>query len=587
MVMGIDALVLPLVRRFIHEGVLPNFRLFLENGSVSEALSVLPPYTPTNWATIATGAVPGKHGAGNWTDVTLQDSRDRIPLSTFDARTIEAEPIWRTLSQEGLKSLVITYPGSFPASVKGCSIVAPLYRGLTGHVLARGGSYKLDLKDGGFADLSLHSAKPTGPLIVPTEDGHRVLDEIDENLPRFTVLREGEGLAISGTKEPLKVKKGEWSSWGEVSWPDGRLGSVRFKWLADGEMITLVRSEIYPTTAFTDPPELSHELYRAAGPFVEHPAQVEKNNDQAMEAVLEEIQDQVDWYAQVIDYMAESHPWDFTLFHWHWIDTAQHTFLAALDPEEGVAPDKRAVDFIRRSYQLADRLLGRLLATVSRDDYLVIVSDHGHVPNRRIASVARRLVESGLAQFDPEKFPRQILDRNHSLVYVLSPHELAVNLRGRNDGGIVAPEDYNQVLHRALDALLDWKDPKTHQRPVAYALAQEHQGLFGYFGKRTGDIMFLYNPGYSWGIPKNPESVGDADGTANHGAQLPTTRTQMTSNLATIAAMGPKIRKQYQRDADVDGYLSLTDVAPLIAHLLGIHPPKHARGAVPWDFFEG
>ena len=252
-VMGIDALVLPLIRRFANENMLPNFRYFLQNGSVSEALSVLPPYTPTNWATIATGAVPGRHGAGNWTDVTVEDSRDRIPVSTFDARTIEADPIWRTAAQHGLKSLVITYPGSFPGHVPGTTVVAPLYRGLTGHVLARGESYKIPLAVGESTDLSLHTTRPTGPLIVPTEDGHRIVSESDEEvLPRFTVQRDPQGLLIRGTTESLRVTQGQWSQWGEVTWPDGRLGSVRFKWLSEeNKTLTLVRSEIYPTTAFT------------------------------------------------------------------------------------------------------------------------------------------------------------------------------------------------------------------------------------------------------------------------------------------------------------------------------------------------
>ena len=52
-VLGMDALVLPLIKRFVKEGVLPNFARMFQEGSRSYALSVVPPYTPTNWATIA------------------------------------------------------------------------------------------------------------------------------------------------------------------------------------------------------------------------------------------------------------------------------------------------------------------------------------------------------------------------------------------------------------------------------------------------------------------------------------------------------------------------------------------------------
>lgn len=587
-VMGIDAFVLPLAKRFVEEGVLPNFAKFFVRASVSEAISVLPPYTPTNWATIATGALPGRHGAGNWTDITVRDLRDRVAVSTFDARTLEAETIWEAASRNGLKSLVITYPGSFPRKVPGTMVVAPLYRGLTGHVLSRGGTYKIQLDPEQIVDLPIRTAAPAGPLIVPTEDGHRVLSEMNNEdvMPRFTVERSGKQLVVRGGYAPLMMELGQWSPWGEVAWTDGRNGSVRFKWLRqEGSIVTLIRSEIYPTTMFTDPPELSNELYQVAGPFVEHPAVVERDDVEAMEAVFEEIQDQVDWYGDVVEYTAKQGLWDLCMFHWHWIDTAQHTFLAGLDPEDDVLPDERAVQMIRRSYQLADHLLGRLLNIVTPNDYLIVVSDHGHVPNRRIVSAARRLVEVGLAKFDEKQLPRQIIDRDRSLVYLLSPHELVVNLQGRNDGGIVAPEHYNQIIQKAMDALLDWKEEGTGHRLVAYAVPLPHQPMLGYFGDRTGDIMFLYNPGYSWGIPKDGKVIGPADGSSNHGAQLPTTRTQRTSNLATLGAMGPTIRQNYQRQLERDGYLSLTDVTPLIAQMLGISPPIHCRGAVPWDFF--
>ncbi|SMC08223.1 Type I phosphodiesterase / nucleotide pyrophosphatase [Sulfobacillus thermosulfidooxidans DSM 9293] len=584
-VMGVDAMVLPLVKRFAGEGVLPNFLTVLRHGAVSEALSVVPPYTPTNWATIATGALPGRHGAGNWTDVTMRDARDRVPRSTFDARALNAEPIWVTASQHGLKSLVITYPGSYPRRVPGTMVVAPLYRGLTGHVLARGASYRLCVPNEHPVDLSVTS-QITDPAIVPTEDGHREITQDENNTAiHFTVAREGTHLLIRGTVKPLVVACGQWSSWGEVQYANGQRGSVRFKWVRqDGPYVTLIRSEIYPTTHFTDPPQLAERIYDVAGPFIEHPAVVARDDDDSMQAVLEEIADQINWYATVIEDTATSHPWQLCMFHWHWIDTAQHTFLAALDPEEGQEPDPRAEEFIRRSYQLADDLLGRLLKLMTPDDHMIIVSDHGHVPNRRIASIARRLVEVGLAVFDARQYPRDVIDRTRSAVYVLSPHELAINLQGRNEGGIVSPADYEAILQQAMDALLDWKDEETGQRPVAYALPAPHQPLLGYFGDRIGDILFLYNPGYSWGIPQGKQAIGPGDGTANHGAQLPTTRTNRTSNLATVMALGPTVRSGYERNVAMEGYVSLTDIAPLVAYLLGIPEPRQCRGTVPWDF---
>ena len=585
-VLGMDALVLPLIKRFVKEGVLPNFARMFQEGSRSYALSVVPPYTPTNWATIASGALPGRHGAGNWTDITPSDPIGRVARSTFDSRALHADTLWNAASRAGLQTTLLTYPGAYPTTMEKVTVIAPLYRGLTGHALASGGEYVLTLSDNGPIKLPVRS-QVTGPLLLPTEDGHQELHpEGLEHFSKFSLAH------FAGTYEIywdgqslLTLPSSGWSPWAMI--PDGKGGhaSVRFRLIqANGDTIHFLRSEIYPTRGFTDPPGYADELFSSLGPFFEHPAVINRDSDLALEALMDEIQDQVDWYIGAFKHSAKYRQWDLFMTHWHWIDTAQHNFLAGLDPAPGMEPDVRAVSVIRRSYELGDRLLGGFLSVLDKSDHLIVVSDHGHVPNRRIASVARRLVEVGLAHFDDNKLPRQVIDRSRSLAYLLSPHEIVVNLQGRNDGGIVSKDNYATVVDAIRQALVDWKDPDNGNHLVAYALEKPHQQLLGYFGSRTGDVMFLYNPGYSWGVPQNGNTVGPSDGSSNHGAQLPTTATERTANMATLVAMGPSIRQGYERNADDLGYVSLMDVAPLVSFLLGMNPPRDCRGAVPQDF---
>lgn len=588
-VLGMDALVLPLIERFIGEGVLPNFSHVFQHGSRSFALSVLPPYTPTNWATIASGALPGRHGAGNWTDVTTRDPVGRVGRSTFDSRSLHADTLWNAASRAGLRTTLLTYPGAYPTTANNVTVIAPLYRGLTGHALASGGEYVVTLSDHQSIKLPVKS-QVTGPLLLPTEDGHQELyPEGVEYFSNFSVAHMADSYQIFWDEQPLlRLPEHGWSAWATI--PDGKGGnaSVRFRVIqVEGETVHVMRSEIYPVSGFTDPPGYADELFSDLGPFFEHPAVINKDSDLAIEALMDEIQDQVDWYIGAFKHSARQRPWDLFMTHWHWIDTAQHNFLAGLDPEPGVDADERAVSIIRQSYQLGDRLLGGVLAELGESDHLIVVSDHGHVPNRRIASVARRLVEVGLAKFDETKLPRQVIDRSRSMAYLLSPHEIAINLQGRNDRGIVPPEQYEQLTAAVRQALLEWKDPDNDKGLVAYALERPHQQLLGYFGDRTGDVMFLYNPGYSWGVPNNGKSVGPADGSANHGAQLPTTTTERTANMATFLAMGPTIRQGYRRNVEDLGYVSLTDIAPLVSYLLKMNPPRDCRGALPQDFLNG
>ena len=108
MVLGFDALILPVVKDLADRGLIPHFRFFLEHGAIGEALSVVPPYTPTNWATIASGALPGRHGAGNWDDAAVDDPIGRRRRSTFDARTLAGDTLWAAASRAGLGSVLLT-----------------------------------------------------------------------------------------------------------------------------------------------------------------------------------------------------------------------------------------------------------------------------------------------------------------------------------------------------------------------------------------------------------------------------------------------------------------------------------------------
>lgn len=586
-VLGFDALVLPLVKEFVGRGLLPNFEFLMKNGAIAEAMSVLPPYTPTNWATIATGALPGQHGAGNWDDSTVWDSIDRIPDSTFDARALSADTLWAAAARQGISSLLLAYPGSYPTDNPNVTVVAPLYRGLTGHAWAHGQEYEIEIPREDSPVILMNEAE-RAQLVVPTEDGHHAMNGGHDQVPLFYVIRKKDRLWISAEDTILcELMLGRWSNWCELPKKGTDTACVRFRLVQElPTSIRVLRSEIYPKSGFTYPLDYSSVVYRDLGPGFEHPAVFKRSDLQSFEAVQDELKDQINWYFRIAQHAALYRPWRLYMHHWHWLDTAQHSYLADFDPDGDSPQDPIAVTIISRSYQIADDLLGKFLNIMTPDDHLLIVSDHGHVPNRRIASVERRLVEAGLAYFDPERLPAEVIDRRRSRVYTLSPHQLAINLENRNDTGIVKLRDFFRIVREARDALLDWKDPATGDRVVAYALINDDQSLLGYFGPRRGDVLFLFNQGYGWGTPNGHSTIGPGDGSANHGSQLPTAKTMRSSNLATIGAIGPRISVSYERDSSVKGYLSLLDVAPLIAELLGIPTPKDCRGAVPVDFLK-
>ena len=63
---GMDGFIVPMMKRFAAEGSLPHFERMLREGVVNQTLPSFPVWTPTNWATLSTGAHTGTHGVTRW-----------------------------------------------------------------------------------------------------------------------------------------------------------------------------------------------------------------------------------------------------------------------------------------------------------------------------------------------------------------------------------------------------------------------------------------------------------------------------------------------------------------------------------------
>jgi hypothetical protein len=160
-----------------------------------------------------------------------------------------------------------------------------------------------------------------------------------------------------------------------------------------------------------------------------------------------------------------------------------------------------------------------------------------------------------------------------------------INLRGREPMGIVPECDYERVQEEVVDALLDWRDPGTGRRPIALALKLQDAQIIGYWGDVNGDVVLTFNRGYGWGPPTDGKTAGPGRG-ALHGSQIPPSETENFTNLACFILAGPNVRIGYERDWQRYGLMRMVDLAPTLAHLVGLRPPRQSIGAVLSDLIE-
>ncbi len=119
-VLGLDGGTWDLLRKFAHEGVMPNLASALERYPSGDLQSCLPPYSAPGWTTITTGLDPGRHGIF---DFYRDVDGVRTPISL---QSTTAQRIWSLASDAGKTVHVFNVPVSYPPSAVNGTFVSGL-----------------------------------------------------------------------------------------------------------------------------------------------------------------------------------------------------------------------------------------------------------------------------------------------------------------------------------------------------------------------------------------------------------------------------------------------------------------------------
>jgi predicted AlkP superfamily phosphohydrolase/phosphomutase len=635
---GLDGLNLPLLRRFAAEGVLPTFSALMARGSTNRILPAIPAWTPTNWATMVTGAPAGTHGLGGWSVRHKTDPWTDHRLDSWHSDAMTAETIWEVADEAGLKTLVNFWPsGSWPSRLKHGYVVAsgfhdspfpmaaPVQFACTTRDDVAEGRHG-DVRRGGRSGTTVDTAE-TG--IVPGSVVCRLAPAAGSgwrNAPHnalgaaltIPLLRGGESslylLATPGANGEfgevviceakdastrlVSLDRGRWSAFVTRSWGAGAgmngndQGTVRFHLLAADAArgtIRIVSSQVYAARGFASPDGLDRQVMEAAGPFFDTFSINPTGGDAELQCFLDDIRYQGEWQVKVAKHIMANGGWDMHFCHWHIFDHINHPTVNPADPE-GPNYDPKIGEWMmnaqRQTYIVGDQVLAQFLELADEETLICAISDHAMPPAHRWGHPLVRLEEAGLLA----RKPGGGIDFERSQVYVLPDRgsEVYVSLQGREPFGTVPPAQFDAVKDAVIDALLDWRDPLTNKRIVSLALKLEDAAVIGFWGDPRegvcGDVVFTFNRGFGWGPPIEGGSAGSGRG-AQHGSQIPTMETPYFTNMACLIAAGPGIRAGYERDWQRHGLMRMVDFAPTLAHLMGLRPPRHNSGAILHDLW--
>lgn len=635
LMLGLDAALPDLINKFVAEGSMPMTKMLMENGWFSRMITTFPPLTAAAWGAITSGAGPGTAGIPSLMVHEPGDPLDKWHTS-FDRGMLKAETLWEAGDRVGKKTALINWPVTYPLKINnGIQLAAslnPPFRyfymplwDIASSALFSTRKERCNQVPGRAVQVKLQPA--SGWKNIPVHSGD--LLEIEINVPptyaqgrTYQVLildSRGAGIdriMISPSKDAAlavaDLQPGHRSSWITESFIDSkgerRQGRFYFYLIqaGGGEDFRLYQSAINSAENLTLPPELTDELIRAAGPYMEVDdpwAYMDGWVD--LEFYLDQLTAHNDWWEKATCYGLGKTDWDMAFSWVGTIDHIQHVLYGGIDPKCSYYDEKEAPKIlgnIRRVYAEVDERIGRILQRVDQEETLVcIVSDHGFSAIEWNPYLKHHLAKAGLLNFTLNfESNAMSIDWSRTKAFPLEPchAHIFVNLKGRDPDGIVDPKDYEKVQEEIIDALMSMRDPGNGRRVVEMAIPKRDAGTLGVYEQqgfdRIGDVLFALKPQYMANPFVYPAAVKYRDGTERvimnpegyepaklhrnfTGVHLCLPACHEMHAAVILAGGGPENQQR--------GFpINVIDLAPTIAHLLGIPVPKDAEGNILKEF---
>ena len=377
---------------------------------------------------------------------------------------------------------------------------------------------------------------------------------------------------------------------------------------------------------FCYPAELLEKLTQEFGKYQlrEHPYKA------TPESYLKKIFAQFDYILKVTKHLKAKESWDFFMVVFELTDLVQHFYWHYAFPEEfGIPPteNKDLTEAIFSVYVKIDEGLNELLKLCETDETVIVMSDHGFSPCRKIFFMDKWLHEQGYLAYRGEKqrsysltralhlaFQRYFPNRFKGWVTSLVPglrdqlrsylttatiewqHTRAfslgidstnifINVKGRFPDGIVEPgSQYENLRDEIAERLSHLVDPETGENIVHRVYRHEELYHGACLGKAP-DLLVTWKD-----FEYNTRRGYDREGDSFLGSSLEFSDVSAYSSLqksgthhlnGIFIAKGPEIRNK----ASLDG-ARIIDLSPTVLYLLGESIPEDMDGRVFKEIIE-
>jgi predicted AlkP superfamily phosphohydrolase/phosphomutase len=533
-----------LTRRFISEGIMPNFQRLIGLGKFGELQTTMPPHSPVAWSSFITGCNPGGHGIYDFIHrdprsftpyMSTSRSYDSgsefkvgpwtIPLSSGRVELMRRGPaFWNVLAEHDIPSTILQIPANFPVSDR--DDIRALSGMGTPDLLGSYGTCS-------FITDSLvdNAALLTGTRVIKVSAQNHTFSgalEGPKNSLRadrqastvnFTIKRDPYESVVKITidNHTVILKQGEWSDWLPLSFPLMPMfasvnGMVRLYLKEAHPRLKLYVSPINidplePSLPICSPAGYSKELSQAVGRFYTQgfPADQKALSEGILsdDEYLTQAHLVLDESMRLFEHQLADFREGVFFFYFSSIDQNCHMLLRTMDPSHPLYNPKasdRVKGAVRGFYQRMDYALGRALERVDSSTTIYALSDHGFAPFTREFNLNTWLYKNGyLALTDESKLGQgeffEHVDWSRTQAYGLGINGLYINVEGRDKFGSVKPEHAGKLAREITTRLGQVVDPDNGARMITagYHASEIYKGPFV---DLAPDILVGYQRGY-------------------------------------------------------------------------------------------
>ena len=290
------------------------------------------------------------------------------------------------------------------------------------------------------------------------------------------------------------------------------------------------------------------------------------------ECMMENWSRTMRWWADAIHYMIEKKDVEVVFSQIHNDDAQKHNMISVYKEQSKfrALPMEDYDEFFIGISKQNDYYIGRFLHLLDEGWSIILVSDHGLLVS-----------EENMSKYNPQIFldlwfmrewgyteviytedgkPTAEIDWSKTRAIASRMNSIWINLKGRNEFGIVEPEDKYALEAEIIAKLYSLRDEKG-RAIISLALRNKDAVLLGLGGPECGDIVVF----------QAEQNLMD------HGDSLSTfVGLQNTSVSPIFVAAGAGIKENFTTDR----IIREVDVAPTVAALLGVRMPEQCEGAV-------